>query len=185
MANPLRVPAPLKDLADQRQSYDFEGKIGDFPRLAEVVEADLAMLADDVQPAGLDDSRVHVVMEFGWADIGRRVPSVSIGLAAELPAICQRCLEPFVLPLTAAHQVHLVQVAAESDTLAGSEAWEVDSDEVRPLDLAEEALVMALPLAATHEPPENCGSLVTIEADAEGAVSTPFADLRSQMEESN
>jgi len=82
-----------------------------------------------------------------------------------------------------AYQVHLVQAAAESDTLAGTETWEVESDEIRPLDLAEEALIMALPLASTHEPPEDCGSLVAIEKGPGDAVSTPFASLRSQMDE--
>ena len=42
MANPLLDHASPGDLADRGQTFETEGKIQDFKRLLEIVEADLA-----------------------------------------------------------------------------------------------------------------------------------------------
>ena len=43
MANPLLDRALPEELADRRQVFELKGKIEDFPRLVEIVEADLEM----------------------------------------------------------------------------------------------------------------------------------------------
>lgn len=69
--------------------------------------------------------------------------------------------------------------------LADIEIWELEDETVRPVDIVEESLVMALPLAPMHESLELCGPLVKNLAEDEPDVVRPFADLKSQMEKMN
>ena len=65
------------------------------------------------------------------------------------------------------------------------EIWEVGGDEIRPLDIVEEALIMALPLSAVHQSRDLCGPLADNVTDENKETVTPFADLRSRMNKSN
>ena len=79
-----------------------------------------------------------------------------------------------------------VLVTAEDDVAtADYEVWELDGDELRPLDLVEEVLIMALPMAAAHDSIDRCGPLAgQLAATDTVAPDTvrPFAGLREQMD---
>ncbi len=73
--------------------------------------------------------------------------SVRVELQTELPLQCQRSLEPFVLPLSVL--TTLSPVHDDDDAAALPEGWEpieLDGDgRVRPSDLIEDELLLALP----------------------------------------
>ena len=72
--------------------------------------------------------------------------------------------------------------SAGSATMQGEyEIWEVEGDTIRPIDIVEEALIMAMPLSAVHPASEMCGPLAENVADDNRKTVRPFADLRSQM----
>jgi len=58
----------------------------------------------------------------------------------------------------------------------------LDEGTLRPLDLLEEALIMAIPLAAMHVDDAVCKQAAEI-AEAVTETTQPFAMLKSQMEQ--
>jgi uncharacterized metal-binding protein YceD (DUF177 family) len=189
MANPLLDSASPRDLAACSQVIETKGKVSDFGRLVEIIEADLADSAAESHTMEWRDSPVEIKLLFGWSDEVRDVPALSGKVAAGIAAICQRCLEPFAFPLETELAMLLPNSAAATKETGGTEVWDVVEDTVRPLDIVEESLIMALPLAPMHEPIDLCGSLL---ADLRGELSEeptgtdrPFANLRAEMDESN
>ena len=62
------------------------------------------------------------------------------------------------------------------------EVWELEEERFRPIDLVEEALIMALPLSAMHDNSEACRTVDEKPSD-EDEMTRPFAALKSQMEQ--
>ncbi len=103
--------------------------------------------------------------------------------AATMPAVCQRCMERFELTLT----VHLKLLFSDNDstTVEGGqyEVWELDEEVVSPLEIVEEALIMALPLAAMHGSGKKCGAIAEREGPESAATVRPFADLKTLLQD--
>ena len=98
-----------------------------------------------------------------------------------MAAICQRCLEPFELKLASDLKSFLSQTDSLPVESEGYEVWEYDENDVRPADIVEEALIMAMPLSALHESIEHCRALVEESLTGDNDSITPFADLASRM----
>ena len=184
MGNPLRDRRTPQEFSASRQVIDFEEKIGDFERLAGIVETDLSALDADRIPAGWRDREVSGQLSFGFADAQRRLPQLEGRVAATVDAVCQRCLEPLELQLSADLKLlsggDEVQVADES----GFEVWELEEETLRPLDIVDEALVMGVPLAVLHTEDENCKAPDDVVEEGKDTI-RPFAALKSQMERDN
>lgn len=188
MANPLIDPVLPKELASRGQHIEFKGKVGELGRLAEIVEADLAALSEERRPHGWQAAPFETRLEFGWAEGPQRIPTINGRIVAQIPAVCQRCLEAFELTLDASIRMLLVWPNAEPGEmpdLAEFEIWELDERTLQPLDIVEESLVMAIPLAPRHESEESCVALENEVTESGAEMAHPFADLRSQIDESN
>jgi hypothetical protein len=185
MANPMRDRALPEELADLGQVFEFKGKIKDFERLIEIVEADLKLVSVEKRPREWQAAPVNIRLGFIWADARREFPAVEGEISTDIVAVCQRCLEPFDLSLRTTLKMLLLKSADVTTAQDEFEIWEVEGDEVRPLDIVEEALIMALPLSATHQPRDLCGPLADNVTDEKKETVTPFADLRSRMNKSN
>jgi uncharacterized protein len=184
MANPLFDRVVPKEFAARGQLIECKGKMGDFERLVEFVEADIAAVSEDMRPQRWRAEPVDIRLQFGWADGPQGVPSLTGRASAQIPAVCQRCLEAFELSLEASLKMLLVEPGEWPD-LAGYEVWELEEEALRLADIVEESLVMAMPLAPTHGSMESCAGLL-VENIASGLETVrPFADLRSKMEKSN
>ena len=182
MAHVLRDRRTPDELAAARQSIDYEGNISDFGRLKEIVEDDLERLPVAERPAGWRAAPVKVSLTFMYVDAKRSVPAVAGSVSAVLDAMCQRCLEVVRVPLTAELR-HVLTTRGESYGNYG--VWELAENAFRPIDLVEEALIMALPMSAAHESRADCGPLAErVEGDApeRGDKTRPFAELRSLIE---
>lgn len=188
MGHPLRDRGTPKALAEARQSFDFKSKIADFERLCEIVAGDLERLEAAERPANWQQAPVTGNLAFGFADVRETVPAVTGEATVRLPAVCQRCLEAFRLPLAVKLQFVLQAAGEQTDGEAGYEAWEMTERWLRPLDLVEETLIMALPLSAAHTTLAECGPLAKqIDAGDRQAGETirPFADLKAQLQDKN
>jgi len=132
------------------------------------------------------DAAISGQMAFGFADAqsGSRAegswPMLQGKVAVTIDAVCQRCLEPFELPLTAELRLLFADDAAAGIADDAFEVWELEEDKLRPLDLVEEALIMALPLVAMHVDDATCHEPGVLE-EKPGKTIRPFADLKSQM----
>jgi uncharacterized protein len=185
MGNPLLDRASPRDLAERGQIIEKKEKLELFPRLTEVVAADLETLPAERLPGRWRQSPVTFRLVFAWADDRHRVPSLTGWVSAEVPAVCQRCLEPLTLAL--AQDLKLLLTGPDAPVAIGDdfEAWEVDEPVIRPADIVDEVLIMAMPLAAMHPDRRACGALAGRLAQDRGASSDdpvrPFADLGTRM----
>ena len=185
MANPLRDRALPEELADRGQAFELKGKVDDFLRLVEIVEQDLGSVAAEKYPQAWRAAPVNIRLGFTWADDRREIPALEGEISTDIAAVCQRCLEPFDLSLKTTLKMLLLKSANATTTLDEYEIWEVEGDAVRPLDIVEEALIMAMPLSAVHPSWELCGPLAKTVAEEDQKTVRPFADLRSKMNKSN
>ena len=186
MANPLLDDVLPAELAERGQAFEIKGEVGEFSRLAEIVEKELLSMAGSDMPREWRRAPVAIRLAFAWADVDGQLPRVTGRVSARLTTVCQRCLEVFELPVAA--DIDLLLRAADPNprdsVQAGDvEIWELDSDRMRLVDLVEESLVMAMPLAPMHESTDDCGPLVRDMAEIEDTMTRPFADLRTRMEQ--
>ncbi len=188
MSNPLRDRRTPSELAASGQIIEFQCKIRELARLAAIVRADLETLDSGTVPPGWADAAVRGRLAFGFADAqgGLRPqgkwPALQGEVTATIDAVCQRCLQPLQLPLAAELRLLFAADAATAAGDDGFEVWELEEDTLRPLDLVEEALIMALPLAVRHVDDAVCRE-PDLPDEEPGEMIRPFADLRSQMEQ--
>ncbi len=100
------------------------------------------------------DGEVAARLEFSRGEEG--VVRVTGECHAELALVCQRCLGVFTQHVDADFTMLLVDGEALIDKLDGDEEMEVVSDRIRPLDLIEDELIMALPLVPVHPDIADC-----------------------------
>ncbi len=180
MANPLRDRRTAAEWAAAGQVIDFAEKLSCFERLASVVEEDLAALEPAKMPASWRDSVVTGKLEFGFADAQRRVPTVACKVAVTVDAVCQRCLEACRLPLETGAELLLLALEETAEGYEDHEVWELEESTLRPQDIVEEMLIMAMPFSAMHVDLESCRAL-SASADDQEDRTKPFAALRAQM----
>jgi len=186
MPNPLLDSSSPAELADLGQVVEKQVELQTFSGLIEVLDADLSSLTPEQVPQEWRQTPVAIRLKFGWVDRSRRFPALEGRVVARVPAVCQRCLGPMQLTLDEDLKL-LLAGADEAASVEGAtgdhDVWEIDGATIRPLDILEETLIMALPLSALHQPGEGCDAT----EDAVPAVSDerirPFAGLRSTMSE--
>ncbi len=185
MGDPLRERQSLKTLAASRQVIEIANELGDFVRLAESVEREFAVLGAEALPPDWRTLPVNGRLRF--VPTGRAVggADVSARLEASVPAVCQRCLEPFNWPLRST--VELRVAIGDIDAVAGDdsdrELWELPGDGLRPVDMVDELLVMALPLSPRHEDTARCAAMAQTRTELD--TTRPFARLRMQMDDAD
>ncbi|HZD53768.1 MAG TPA: YceD family protein, partial [Woeseiaceae bacterium] len=175
--------ATPKAFAERGQVIEKTEKLAIFPRLSEVVATDLRCLGDETAMDEWRQAPVAFRLAFGWADTEQELPVLEGHAAAEIPAVCQRCLERFELSLDTDFRLLFSGPGGRADESLEYEVWELDEPALRPLDVLDEALVMAMPFATVHASESECGPLAE-RAKIENEVSVrPFADLKSQLRE--
>ena len=181
MGNPLRDRRSPSDLAACGQVIEFEEKIGDLERLAAAVQADLTVLGPDTLPAGWREAPVNGRLTFGFADAQNRLPVLDGHVVATVDTVCQRCLAPFRRTLDLRLRLMFAADASGGMESGEYELWELPEATLRPLDVVDESLVMAMPLAAMHADEAICSGRQPAAAEAAERI-RPFAGLKAQMD---
>jgi len=188
MGNPLRDRRTAAELASDRQVIEIADKVSSLESLAGIVEADLAALDPDKMPSGWRESAVLGELHFGFADEKKRIPMVSGGATVDVAVVCQRCLEPFQLKLEIEPKLLLLEMEQSADEYQDYEVWELDEQTLRPQDIVEELLIMAMPFSAMHDNTADCKALLSADSSDDPSndggtekLVKPFAALRSQM----
>ena len=98
-----------------------------------------------------DQGEIRFSLDFGQDAF--QVPFVELRIDAELPLICQRSLQRFLLPVAMVQRLGLIRESSETVEAdeaglpLGYEALEIaDDGEIRPADLVEDELILAVPL---------------------------------------
>ncbi len=181
MGNPLRERRTAAEWAASGQVIEIAEKIGDFEQLAAIIDADLAALDAARMPVDWRTSAVEGRVEFGFADAQRLLPTAALGVVTTVDAVCQRCLEPFRLPLEAEADLLLLELEQTAEGYDDYEVWELEETQLRPLDIVEEMLVMTMPFSAMHVDSASCNALAPVTQAPDQDMTTPFAALREQM----
>lgn len=181
MGNPLLDRASPRELAERGQVIEKKEQTELFPRLTAAVDADLRSLLAAQRPPRWRQAPVAIRLAFAWADDRRELPAVSGEIVASVPAVCQRCLEPMILSLEQPLKLLLTGPDMPAASREGYETWEIDGPLVRPLDVVDESLLMAMPLAPVHGDIADCGQLAARLAPGGSDAVRPFADLRARM----
>ncbi len=181
MGSPLEIRRTAAEWAAAREAIEFKEKIGEFEQLQAIVAADLAILGPDETPADWRDAPVTGTLQFGYLD-GTNVPGVDCRAFAELDAVCQRCLLPFRLTVEVESRLVLLEMDRAIDGYEEFEVWELEESSVRPRDIVEELLIMAMPYSAMHTESAACRALSS-PGDGGEKMTRPFAALRERMAE--
>jgi uncharacterized protein len=157
--------------------------------------ADDAVVLERVYPLGnmsrlqdlLADARGSVRAKFAFAkvDSGRAGATVAVEACPQL--ICQRCLQGFAHAVAGSSEIEFSgNGAASGGTDSQREIYATDEGLVSLRELAEEELLLALPLVAVCTTPQTCGRAPAYEAGEERAGGTddrtrPFAALQDLL----
>jgi uncharacterized protein len=178
--------------ADLPDLVDYTRLGGEQAQLERVYQlADLPRLRDLLaKPEGtLKASFAFRTADSGRANSGRARVDIVIRAAPQL--VCQRCLRGFSFPVSGGSEVEVGSEDAPQAPEAGREFYWVEADKVSLRDLAEEELLLALPIAAACSAPQSCGNAPNFAADSEvpeargpqaaGAGRRPFGGLQDLL----
>jgi len=134
----------------------------------------------------LAEARGELRASFGFerAASGRAMARVEIH--AEPQLVCQRCMQGFAFPVSAGSEVEFAgdEAAGAADT--EREFFRMDTGLVSLRELAEEELLLALPIAAACSTPQSCGNAPSLATEAEGSAGSeemrrPFSALQDLL----
>lgn len=180
----LELVSPKK-LANRGQIIEITNKINDFSRLSDIIATDLGEYSKTDTPSKWRQVPVDIKLRFGWIRSQPGIPVLEGQISTQVELLCQRCLKPLELELHVELKLLLPRSGVSPAEHEGFEVWELDGDEVRPADIVEEALIMALPFSALHDSSDDCTAMsVEIKTD-ENRKTRPFEDLQSLMANSH
>jgi uncharacterized protein len=146
----------LEALADREGVISGELELRRFARLVGMLHSDAGSVRASLR---FNQGRG------GWLE-------VAVHYEASVELTCQRCLEPFRHELAEDVNVVLVDPEAVPATVPeGFEPYELAEGGFSPLQLIEDELIVAIPLAPKHERLADCGSVARNRA-----VMTPDSD---------
>lgn len=161
----VNVPESLDAwrMVTARKRFDGQVDLAQLPRLQ-------GLLVDA-------EGQCTYALEFGRDEI-LRVSYVELTLSTELPLTCQRSLQRYLHPVASVQRLGLIREEAEEAALPeGYEALLVPEDgQLRPLDLVEDELVLAVPLVPASPGSEAVDREWEATAEEVAKVS-PFAAL--------
>lgn len=154
-------------LADAGEVREFDVDLAEFPRLAEQLAG----------VGGRARGSLQVSRERG-------VPLVDIEISAEVPLVCQRCLGRMELAVQSAARVAVVADLAAADALdAGIEPFLATEGRIVLRELAEEQLLLALPLVARHADADQCEASSAAATDAPAAFAGDVAAVADKTDD--
>ena len=100
--------------------------------------------------------------------------------------VCQRCLQGFGMPVSGTSQIEFASSDTADDGEAERECFRMENGQVSLRELAEEELLLALPLAPACSTPLTCGRAPRFAtdneaSDAAGEMRRPFSALQELL----
>jgi uncharacterized protein len=128
--------------------------------------------------AGADGS---VRARYAFAQIGANRAGAIVSVQAAPQLVCQRCLQGFAFPVDVSSEIEFA--SSESAVAADSprEIYVMDGGLVSLRELAEEELLLALPVITACSTPETCGKAPMLDAEIADAPRRPFAGLQDLL----
>jgi uncharacterized protein len=156
--------------------------------------ADNAVVLERVYPLGemprvqdlLADARGSVRARFVFAKLGVDRAGATVAVEATPQLVCQRCLQGFAFAVAGSSEIEFSSGPTSSAADSQREVYAMVGGLVSLRDLAEEELLLALPIVAVCSTPQTCGQAPIYEApeqnqDTSGDRSRPFAALQDLL----
>jgi len=156
---------------------------------------DCARLADE--SAGLervfaleDLPRVHDVLAQRSGSVAaryefERIDGIRVGATITVKAapqlVCQRCLKGFTFPVAVSSEIEFASSESAAPADSPREIYLMSDGLVSLRELAEEELLLALPVIAACSAPRTCGRVPVLDADTAEAPRRPFAGLQDML----
>ena len=182
MNDQLQNDYTVEKLASAGQVFEICSKIKDFEQLAQVIEKDLAALDPKKFPSMWKESEIIGEIKFDLAGTEECFPIMIDDFTANIFAVCQRCLELMEIKVQVKPKVALMELGQSMDSFDEFEIWELSESTLKPHEVIEELLIMALPLSVMHNDKSKCkASLAYLNNEKKQDLVRPFANLRSQL----
>jgi len=170
MAASPQDPVDCRRLAEVDARLEREYALRDLPRLQSVLAS----------PRGC----LRASFAFAKTETGR--PGVTVAIESTPILQCQRCLEPFALPVTARGEIEFAADEESAGSASEREPFVLSEGAASLRDLAEEELLLALPVAPACGEPETCGRAPSLggvagSASAKEETARPFSVLRDLL----
>ena len=124
----------------------------------------------------LADARGSLRARFAFSKLAAGRTGATVAVEASPRLVCQRCLQAFELPLSSESDIEFVTSDADAAVESPREIYQMDEGAVSLRDLAEEELLLALPVIAACSTPEDCGRAPSPEER-----NRPFAVLQDLL----
>jgi len=169
MAPALPDRVDCAHLADNRAVLERVYPLGEMPRLQDL----------------LSDAKGSVRARFAFAKLGAGRVGATVAIEATPQLVCQRCLQGFAYAAAGSSEIEFSSGLGWGAANSQREVYETDEGWVSLRELAEEELLLALPIVAMHAP-QACGRAPSYEAagdiqDLSGDRSRPFAVLQDLL----
>src|SRR5260370_28623213 len=156
-------------LADKGAVLERVYQLGEMPRLQDL----------------LADGKGSVRARFAFAKLGEGRAGATVAVEATPQLVCQRCLQGFAFAAAGSSEIEFSSGSGEGAANSQREVFATDEGWVSLRELAEEELVLALPIVAMHAP-QACGQAPAYEAageiqDLSGDRSRPFTALQDLL----
>jgi len=157
-------------LADSAAVLERHYPLGEMPRLQDL----------------LADGRGSVAATFAFANVdsGRAGATVTVEAIAQL--VCQRCLQGFAFTIAGRSEIEFASGFERDATESQREVYAMEEGRVSLRELAEEELLLGLPIVAACSTPQTCGRAPAFAAgdeiqDIAGDRSRPFTALQDLL----
>ena len=156
-------------LAEEQAVLRRDYELMELPRIRDLL----------AEPTGVLHAR------FAFAKRPTGLPGAKVEIEATAPLVCQRCLQGFGYRVKAGSDVEF-SVSENSNPDSQREIYVTPNGQVSLKDLAEEELLLALPIAPVCDTPLTCGkapSYVTGDesVDEAGGRRRPFSALKDLL----
>jgi uncharacterized protein len=161
----------------------------DYARLAE--EAAVLERAYDVRELPriqdmLADPRGVLNASFAFSKLASGRAGAGVAIRAAPLLVCQRCMQGFAFPVSAGSDLEFASEESAVAVDAQREVVRADRGLISLRDLAEEELLLALPIAPVCSAPQSCGAAPSLSADTEWSEASdgmrrPFSALQDLL----
>lgn len=111
----------------------------------------------------LADTRGSVRARFAFSKLEAGRLGATVAVQATPRLVCQRCLQGFALPVNGESEIEFAASEAQAPADSPREIYLMQDGTVSLRELAEEELLLALPVIASCSAPETCGKAPVAE----------------------
>jgi uncharacterized protein len=157
-------------LAEEAVALRRDYELGELPRLSEL----------------LAEPRGTLRATFAFARLASGRPGALVSIEASPQLVCQRCMGGFGLGLTGSSLIEFTASEDPKDAESEREFFRMENGRVSLRELAEEELLLALPIAPACNSPQSCGRAPSYATGDEttgatGDMRRPFSALQDLL----